>query len=332
MRVALDRDSAAHDEGKLARLVHGCLAQALPSASVIAGQEMAYPGFHAVAHHAQRLLRREELSPQTRAELAVIVRAVAERASRSRSRSAGRTWHPWWAVDLAPPEEHLTESLSRAMVQIPQRPGRVVDLTVTDWADQHHQVFQEACETLAQAWPEMLVELSAVVRQVALLDGWGIDGYTDFTVHGAIFINKARLGAQPDGLPPHLRLAEALVHEGTHNRCDAAAASDPFLASAEVAAGAGPGLPTPLRAEPRPLSGLFQQVVVLVRSVLFYDRLPATDLVRARREFLLGQGLKGAATLRSQVENLTERGRAVADEMDTLLARMTRRAAASPIR
>jgi hypothetical protein len=332
MRVAPDRDSAAHDEEKLARLVHGCLARALPSASAVAGQETTYPGFHAVAHHVQRLLRREELSPQTRAELAVKVRAVAERASRSRSRSAGRTWRPWWTVDLAPPEEHLTESLGRAMVQIPPRPGRVVDLAVTDWGDQHHQVFREACETLAQAWPEMLAELSAVVRQVALLDGWGIDGYTDFTVHGAIFINKARLGAQPDGLPAHLRLAEALVHEGTHNRCDAAAAFDPFLASAGAAAGAGPGLRTPLRADPRPLSGLFQQVVVLVRSVLFYDKLPATDLVRARREFLLGQGLQGAATLRSQVTDLTEHGCAVADEVDTLLARATRRAAASPVR
>lgn len=332
MRVAPDRESAAHDEEKLARLVHGVLARAVSSTSVLAGPEMAYPGFHAVAHHIQRLLRRGELGSQARMTLTGHVSAVAARASRSRQRSVGQTWHPWWAVDLAPPEEHLTESLERAMGQIPERPGRAVDLVVADWGDQHHQVFRAACETLGQAWPEMLAELSIVVRQVALLDGWGIDGYTDFTVHGAVFINKARLRLESDGLPAHLRLAEALVHEGTHNRCDAAAASDPFLASAGAAAGTGPLLQTPLRADPRPLSGLFQQVVVLARSVLFYDRLPATGPIRARREFLLGQGLQGAATLRSQVTDLTEHGCMVADEADTLLVQATERAGAAHTR
>ncbi len=329
MRVAPDRDSAARDEERLAQLVRGYLVRALPAASVPAEREMAYPGFHAVAHRVQRLLRRGELGSQARAKLAAEVLAVAGRASRCWARSVGQIWHPWWAVDLAPPEEHLAESLNRAVGQIPEHPDRVVDLAVTDWGGEHHQVFREACETLAQVWPEMLAELSTVVRQVALLNGWGIDGYTDFTVHGAIFVNKARLGVGPDELPVHLRLAEALVHEGTHNRCDAAAASDPFLASNGAAAGTGPLLQTPLRADPRPLSGLFQQVVVLARSVLFYDRLPATGPVRARREFLLAQGLRGVATLRSQVTGLTGHGCVVADEAHTLLVQ---RAGAARIR
>jgi HEXXH motif-containing protein len=321
MRVAPDRDSAAHDEKRLAHVVRGCLLRALPSASVPAERQMVYPGFHAAAHRLQRLLRRGELGSQARANLAAELRAVAERASNSRARSIRHLWHPWWTVDLAPPEEHLTESLNRAVGQIPEHPDRAVALAVTDWDGEHRQIFRAACETLAQVWPEMLAELSTVVRQVALLDGWGIDGYTDFTVHGGIFVNKARLKGEPDELPVHLRLAEALVHEGTHNRCDAAAASDPFLASARAAAGTSPLLQTPLRADPRPLSGLFQQVIVLARSVLFYDKLPATGPVRARREFLLGQGLQGVATLRSQLTGLTEHGCMVADEAYTLLVR-----------
>lgn len=329
MRVAPDRDSAAHDEEKLARFVREFLVRAIPAASVPAEREMAYPGFHAVAHRVQRLLRREELGSLAKAKLAAEVRAVARRASRCWARSVGQIWNPWWCVDLAPPEEHLAESLNRAVGQIPKQPDRVVELAVTDWDGEHHQVFWEACATLVQVWPEMLAELSTVVRQVALLDGWGIDGYTDFTVHGTIFVNKARLGAGSDELPVHLRLAEALVHEGTHNRCNAAAASDPFLASVRAAAGTGPLLQTPLRADPRPLSGLFQQVIVLARSVLLYDRLPATGPVRARRESLLAQGLQGVATLRSQVTGLTEHGCVIADEANTLLVR---RAEAARIR
>jgi hypothetical protein len=329
MHVAPERDSAARDEQKLARLVHGCLTRALVSASVPAWPEMVYPGFHAIAHG---LRRRGELGSRDRAELTDQVRVVAGRANRSRERSVGQTLHSWWEVDLTPAEEHLVESLSRTMGQIPERPGRVVALAVTDWGDEYRQVFREACQTLAQAWPEMLAELSAVVRQVALLDGWGIDGYTDFTVHGAVFVNKARVRAGPAGLPAHLRLAEALVHEGTHNRCDAAATSDPFLASARAAAGTSALLQTQLRTDPRPLSGLFQQVVVLARSVLFYDRLPATGPVRARRELLLDLGSQGIATLRSQVTDLTEHGCMVTEEAGTLLAQTARRAKATHIR
>ena len=48
---------------------------------------------------------------------------------------------------------------------------RCSGLVVIGWRDAQHQVFGAACETLEQVWPEMLAELSVVVRQVALLLG-----------------------------------------------------------------------------------------------------------------------------------------------------------------
>ncbi|MGI5350627.1 hypothetical protein ACQEU8_20980 [Streptomyces sp. CA-250714] len=92
-------------------------------------------------------------------------------------------------------------------------------------------------------------------------------------------------------------------------------------------------LPTPLRADPRPVSGLFQQVVVLARSVLLYDRMlddcprpltagPNTEVRQAiweRRELLRVQGLQGGSTLAERSAALTDHGRALAAEARRVL-------------
>jgi hypothetical protein len=318
MRVDPDHICALRDEQNLSSIVRGYLERALAPEPVKVGREIGYPGFVAIAHQARRTAK---------AELAARVPAVAARATRSSSRAAAGIGDSCWAADLAPPEPHLSESLRRALAGLPEhRSGRTVDLAVVGWDDGHRRVFERTRDMLAAVWPEMLAELSATVRQVALLKGWGIDGYTDFVVHGAIFVNTARLGDGSDGLPAHIRLAEALVHEGTHSRCNAGAATEPVLVSAEAASARGPLVPTPLRADPRPVSGLFQQVLVLARCVALYDRLPASDAVRARRERLLGQGRQGVATLRAHLCELTSQGRALVDEAAVLLQGAARRA------
>lgn len=43
-----------------------------------------------------------------------------------------------WLLDLAPPDEHLRDSLARAVSQVPQRPDRLEALSalcVGDWSD-----------------------------------------------------------------------------------------------------------------------------------------------------------------------------------------------------
>ncbi|KJS61883.1 aKG-HExxH-type peptide beta-hydroxylase [Streptomyces rubellomurinus] len=343
MQVAPDARTAREDERAVLALVRAGLARALPSTPLPPGDAIAYPGYHAAAHRAQRLARRGD----TR-QLGCLdgeLRDIGARATASAARAARRSEGGPWPVDLPPAEEHLTASLDRARVSIPPRPDRAAELAalaVTPWGTRHGLVFDDAVRLLDRVWPEMLAELGAVVRQVALLDGWGIDGFTDFTVHGVVFVNGARVLPDDRGpaLPAPLPLVEALVHEGTHNRCDAAAVTAPFLAGAPGAPDA-PGaagapsalLRTPLRTDPRPLTGLFQQVVVLARSVLLYERLlAAPDAMRggaraaavARRDLLLAQGLDGCATLDGRRGMLTDHGRAVAAQARQALERAGR--------
>jgi len=46
---------------------------------------------------------------------------------------------------------------------------------------------------------------------------------TDVATQGAVFVNRLRLDTGADGPAGPVRLAESLVHEGTHVRCHASA-------------------------------------------------------------------------------------------------------------
>ncbi|WP_246212246.1 aKG-HExxH-type peptide beta-hydroxylase [Streptomyces abyssomicinicus] len=207
---------------------------------------------------------------------------------------------------------------------------------MTEWTAGDRQVFVEASGKFAALWPEMLDELRVGVTQIALLRGRGIEGFTDFTVHGAVFINARRLTSRPGGLPGWLRLADALVHEGTHTRCNAAALMTRFLhhAADEVAP-----VDTPLRPDPRPLSGLFQQTVVLVRQVMLYRRAlesacendgngSLAAAVCRRHAKLVAGARQGIGTLGQHMKSLTHDGRSVlAEARDLLVEEETRRPA-----
>jgi HEXXH motif-containing protein len=83
---------------------------------------------------------------------------------------------------------------------------------------------------------------------------------------------------------------------------------------------------TPLRADPRPLTGLLQQLVVLVRTLLLYDRLApqpsiaATAAVAARRDKLCQQATEALRVISAHTAKLTHHGRAVVTESSQLLA------------
>ncbi|MFG2208499.1 aKG-HExxH-type peptide beta-hydroxylase [Streptomyces sp. NPDC048638] len=259
-------------------------------------------------------------------------------------RAAGR-----WPVDLADPAPHLEQAVGRALASLP--PGRgpqagatgtadtanMANMTnpadtasrssmVRGWDAEQAAVLTESADRMHRIWPPMLAELREGVRQIALLHGPSIDGFTDFTTHGAVFVNASRLTTGRNGLPGWVRLADALVHEGTHTRCNAAALGTPFLVPGP---GPAPTMLTPLRPDPRPLTGLFQQTVVLARQVVLYrllhEETPAADLpqraMTARRVQLLGRARQGAATLSRYSASLTPAGEAVRAEVDELLAR-----------
>ncbi|GAA0448744.1 HEXXH motif-containing putative peptide modification protein [Streptomyces sp. NPDC046215] len=212
-------------------------------------------------------------------------------------------------------QPHLARSLTRALARLPDRTaadGKPVTASPGRWTATERAVLADTLALLGAVWPRMLGELRTVVAQVALLDGMAIDGYTDFTVHGAVLINRRRLSPTRAGLPGPVRLAEALVHEGTHNRCNAAAVSAPFLAPA---ADDGAGLlATPLRADPRPLSGLFQQTVVLARCVRWYRLLAGGQAAGDRHDRLLGDLRAAVTTLEAHRSGLTGHGRRLLDQ------------------
>jgi HEXXH motif-containing protein len=320
MRLLPDHRSAATDQDGLLRLVRACLQRPeLPPVP----SDLGYPGFAAAAHCAQRLHRPGPTDPNERERLVAELRTMPRRAAASTHRAVRLPGG--WNADLAPPEPHLDESLARALRQIPERnDGRAVTVHLTDWNDEQRDTVRAAADLLASLWPDMLAEMAVSVRQVAVLAGWGIDGFTDFAAHGAIFVNERRLAADAGGPPPRLRLAEALVHEGAHTRCNTAALAAPFLTPDGPASEAL--VATPLRADPRPLSGLFQQVVVLARCVMLYDLVLRDDPspvpeIPARRDLLLSQGRKGVAVAQAHRAQLTRAGRDVLDEAAEVIGR-----------
>jgi hypothetical protein len=318
-RAEVDRILCTSLDGVLS-----CLGNATPRVDVSA-ESLLYPAMFAAAYEAQAACRRGRPAEAECERLAARLTEAVERATASRARATASGCRAW-AVDLAPPEDHLRDSLARAVSQVPQRPDRLealAALRIGTWSDDDRAAFCEATCLLAATWPEMLDELTEVVQQIALLDGFGVDGFTDVATHGAIYVNRARLGADDAGLPGAIRMAEAVVHEGAHNRCNAAALAEPFLAVPK--SGSEPVVMTPLRPDPRPLTGLLQQLVVLVRSVLLYDRLldapdpPAAAV--ARREKLLGQAGEALRVIRGHTSRLTDHGRGVVTEAGDLLAR-----------
>lgn len=289
---------------------------------------LSHPAIVAAAHALQRAGRSGEITPEHHRVLADQLRQAAACASHSAQQTSSGNGL-WKSVDLAVPQPHLRKSVARALAMIPARSGsggddrKPASSEVTSWRDADRVVFRETVDLLQAAWPQMLAELAEMVHQVVLLHGNAIDGFTDFAVHGAVMINQARLATGSTGLPGPVRLAEALVHEGTHTRCNAAQLVRPFL---RPAGGDGELVMTPLRADPRPLAGLFQQLVVLVRSALLYRRVPAgggTSAVahRARQDTLIGQAHQGAETVARHRKALTDHGQEVLAAATALLER-----------
>ncbi|MCX4750377.1 HEXXH motif-containing putative peptide modification protein [Kitasatospora sp. NBC_01287] len=293
LRVAPDAREAARDEQAVRRVARGVLTSAGHPATAATG-----PALMAAAFAAQH------------------GGAVEPTGSRLIS-SPG----PPLALEPAEPGPAHSRSVARALAARPAGADASAGSRPTGWLPSERAALARSAARLGDAWPQLLAELRVCVAQVVLLEGRAIDGFTDFATHGAVYLNRARLGTSPLGLPGPVRLAEALVHEGTHTRCNAAQLGSPFVTPA---AGGADLVRTPLRADPRPVTGLFQQAVVLVRCAELYRRLlrdQETDLgvLADRRQKLVDGARQALATLREHGGLLTEHGLAVLDQCEGLL-------------
>lgn len=300
MRVVPDATEAADDRAHLMQRMRAVLERA--ELAPPANDGLRQPAAVEIVHTAQRALRSGPLAPDRRRTLAARLERV-----------------PPPAFGPADPLDHLGRSVARALRSVPAQrdtDGRPRTAEVATWQESEREVLEQAVALLTRVWPEAAAEVRETVTEIALLEGDAIDGFTDFTIHGAILVHRARLRADAAGLPGPVRFAEALVHEGTHTRCNAAALTGPPLLpdrpQGPEDSGGGEAellVATPLRADPRPLTGLFQQTVVLARSVLLYRRLrgmgPAVD---ARHATLLGSAHQAVDTLGAHADKLTEHG------------------------
>ncbi|MEV6671894.1 HEXXH motif-containing putative peptide modification protein [Streptomyces sp. NPDC051162] len=313
MHIAPDARRSAEERTTLARMTRSALARA---GLTVTSAEARHPAAVEIAHLAQGVLRADAPDRERLARLG----RMLDQARACIAAAPPST--PTWPVDRAAPGPHLERSVARARNSLPRQKGAAgtpPESTVVAWRERDSGTLRETVGLLAAVWPEAHAELGESLAQIALLDGPTIDGFTDFTVHGAVFVRRDRLSPGPDALPGPVRLAEALVHEGTHTRCNAASvAAEPFLRPAR---GDAPLVATPLRIDPRPLTGLFQQVVVLSRSVLLYRRLldmdaraPDTAAVRSRHTQLTRSVTEGVRTLADHREALTGHGVAVLEE------------------
>ncbi|MEU3062912.1 HEXXH motif-containing putative peptide modification protein [Streptomyces subrutilus] len=314
MRVEPDAREGAEERTALALMARTALERV---GLEVSPQEATHPAVVEAAHVAQSVLRTGPPSPDRLGRLTGML---------DRARSDGTSTRPSvlpWPTRLAAPGPHLERSVTRALKSVPHQgaeAGAPRGSSVAGWCAHEEETARHAVALLQSAWPGAAAELGAVLVQIALLDGPGIDGFTDFTVHGAVFVRRDRLAPDAGGLPGAVRLAEALVHEGAHTRCNAASVADrPFLRPLEES---GPMVATPLRLDPRPLTGLFQQMVVLARSVLLYRRLLAQDTcgldavpaVRARHDRLAHSAVEAVRTMARHRDTLTEHGTAMLED------------------
>ncbi|MFB7435226.1 HEXXH motif-containing putative peptide modification protein [Streptomyces microflavus] len=291
----------------------------------VSPQEALHPAAVEAAHVAQHVLRSGPPVPERLARLI----GMLDRA-RADGKTAPAPELPW-PTGLAVPGPHLQRSVARALKSIPgQNKGSGVPhgSVVAGWLEPEKDAARRAVTLLESAWPGAAAELRTVLVQIALLDGPAIDGFTDFTVHGAVFVRRERLTPDTNGLPGPVRFAEALVHEGAHTRCNAASvAARPFLRPVE---GGGPIVATPLRLDPRPLTGLFQQMVVLARSVLLYGRLLADgtgavgtkNALQARHDRLARSAVDAVATMTRHRDALTDHGTTVLEDAAQVAAQV----------
>ncbi|WLQ42131.1 HEXXH motif-containing putative peptide modification protein [Streptomyces laculatispora] len=291
-------------------------------------ESLHHPAAVEIVHLVQRALRSGPLGPDR-------LRSLSDRLDRV---------PPAPVCGAAAPQGHLGRSVARALRSVPARGADAPAVTadVVEWEAAERDVMEAALGLLERVWPQSAAELRETVVEVALLGGAAIDGFTDFAVHGAVLVNRSRLQGSQDGVPGVVRCVEALVHEGAHTRCNAAAVAEPFLlpdgAGRIRADQGGPVLvATPLRADPRPLTGLFQQTVVLARSVLLYRALagepfpaPGPAAVGARYAKLLDGARQAVRTLAAHTDSLTPHGRTVLAECAAVIGEPARHSGYAP--
>jgi HEXXH motif-containing protein len=174
----------------------------------------------------------------------------------------------------------------------------------------------EALSLLHQGYPELHAELQAILREVVIaaspeLDAaLEFDGASSFLLWGSIALNAR-------GHETRLDTLEALVHESAHCLLFGLSSAERLLQNDNQ-----PRYSSPLRADPRPLDGIFHATFVTARMhhavAMLLRKEVLSDQEVAQAKYSLTQHVAafsdGAATLKEHA-TFTSLGRTVFDGM-----------------
>jgi hypothetical protein len=139
--------------------------------------------------------------------------------------------------------------------------------------------FASVMELLEQAAPELLAELKALISELILVVGpkdatVHFDGGSSYQLWGALFLNAVRHKTRID-------VIDSLAHESAHSRL--------FGLCTEEAPVTNPDEelhPSPLRAEARPMDGVYHATFVSARMHWAMSRLIASGLLTEEERIL----------------------------------------------
>lgn len=132
--------------------------------------------------------------------------------------------------------------------------------------------FASVTELLAQAAPELLAELKALISELILVVGpkdakVHFDGGSSYQLWGALFLNAVRHTTRID-------VIDSLAHESAHSRLFGLCTEEAPVTNADEELH-----PSPLRREPRPMDGVYHATFVSARMHWAMSRLIASGLL-----------------------------------------------------
>lgn len=193
-------------------------------------------------------------------------RRVVAGARASRARARANEPLLGIAVDYAASDQG-EQALQRAVLAKRRSTGldagisATAQLTVAELAN-----ISASITLLGRVWPEIFKEICGVLQRIYFFESKDFISFTDFDTHGAVFIRR-------DFISDPCRLAEEILHESSHIHLNTILAVEALFLN-----GPEERYASPLRADPRPMFGVFHQMYVLSRLSHFYGLMADHDV------------------------------------------------------
>lgn len=213
-----------------------------------------------------------------------------------------------WPSEAAPSHLEVNSQLTLALVDNnplaqleahPDKSGNAIDLggqAPARWV----AALAEALDIIAGPMPGLRAEIDVLLQQVVPV---GHDEHRHLSASYQEAIGTVYLSLHPQVMT----MAEALIHEFSHNKLATLQEQGPLLENAFW-----PLYPSPVRPDPRPLHGVLLAVHAFLPVARLYELMIAADDPRARRpEFrarfaaIVAGNREGAAVLREHAQATT---------------------------